>query len=46
MDIKDWHTITHPWYDGHSTNINAYRVWGGKGLGFKSLEGSFTHIYT
>ena len=33
-----------PWCGGHSTSINACRVWG-KWTEFRSPKGSFTHIY-
>ena len=39
----------HPWCNSYSTNISACKVWGvgcgEQGPEFKSLGGSFTHIY-
>ena len=43
--VNDCSSITTacPYCDSHSTSISAC---GGQGPGFKSLGGSFTHIYT
>ena len=36
-------TVSYSWCDGHSISINTCEACEAK---FKSLEGSFTHIYT
>ena len=36
---------SYSWCDGHSTNVNACGLWGGKGRGLNLQKRSFTHIY-